>query len=537
MSPNRLAVWPFTLIAAVFSPFACALGLGEINLHSALAEPLKADIELLDARSLNSDEIKVRLAPSDVFNRAGVERPAFLADLNFLPVLEQGRQRIRVTSTAPVKEPYLNFIVELTLPGGQLLREYTLLLDPPLYQPELSAQPQARPEAPRVTLTQPARTEPIEPLPVAAQDKRYRIMPGDSLWSISGRMDVSPSTSREALMADLYRLNPAAFINGDRNRLRVGEELLLPDSVAAGASIVSAAAEPAAPAQVRMEQPQAPSQPASPATLTEAPAGPDQSLVDVLRQLEAQVLSLQAQMDEQNHLLAEAQSTLAQRQAATVVVEATVQDATAVTSHAEQPAQQKPQTMPVQPVAMAPPMQETSTGSSWLIPLLGLLSLLVGLLWYRRRSVAVTGIGEPRQAQAKRAEASFPDINPFQRDVPVVTEMSYDEYLDRTPAVPAAPAAPAAVALVAAQPHAVQQPQQAQLLDDMLASLPDDLDALTNAPPVAAVEADLRERLNEALASIDRGEVDQATRLLIALLDQSDSDDRRFIGEQLARIA
>ncbi len=123
MSPNRLAVWPFTLIAAVFSPFACALGLGEINLHSALAEPLKADIELLDARSLNSDEIKVRLAPSDVFNRAGVERPAFLADLNFLPVLEQGRQRIRVTSTAPVKEPYLNFIVELTLPGGQLLRE------------------------------------------------------------------------------------------------------------------------------------------------------------------------------------------------------------------------------------------------------------------------------------------------------------------------------------------------------------------------------------------------------------------------------
>jgi Tfp pilus assembly protein FimV len=335
-------------------------------------------------------------------------------------------------------------------------------------------------------------------------------------------------------MADLYRLNPAAFINGDRNRLRVGEELLLPDSVAAGASIVSAAAEPAAPAQVRKEQPQAPSQPASPATLAEAPAGPDQSLVDVLRQLEAQVLSLQAQMDEQNRLLAEAQSTLAQRQAATVAVEATVQDATAVTSHAEQPTQQKPQTMPVQPVAMAPPMQETSTGSSWLIPLLGLLSLLVGLLWYRRRSVAVTGIGEPRQAQAKRAEASFPDINPFQRDVPVVTEMSYDEYLDRTPAVPAAPAG---VALVAAQPQAVQQPQQAQLLDDMLASLPDDLDALTNAPPVAAVEADLRERLNEALASIDRGEVDQATRLLIALLDQSDSDDRRFIGEQLARIA
>jgi Tfp pilus assembly protein FimV len=535
MSPFRLAVWPFALIAAVFTPFACALGLGEISLHSALAEPLKADIELLDARNLNSDEIKVRLAPSDVFARAGVERPAFLAGLSFLPVLEQGRHRIRVTSTAPVKEPYLNFIIELTLPGGQLLREYTLLLDPPLYQPALSAQPQAQSEAPRVTRSQPTRAETIEPLPAAAQGKRYRIMPGDSLWSISGRVEVSPSTSREALMADLYRLNPAAFINGDRNRLRVGAELLLPDSVESGASAVSTAARPAAPTQDRVEQPQALSQAELPAALAEAPAGQDQSLVDVLRQLEAQVLSLQAQMDEQNRLLAEAQSTLAQRQAAAAVVEATVEEATAVTGHAEQPAQPKPQTVPVQPVAMSPPMHEPSAGSSWLIPLLGLLSLLVALLWYRRRAVAVTSISEPRQAQAKRAEASFPDINPFQRDVPVVTEMSLDEYLDRAPAAPAAPAA--SVALVAAQPQAAPQPQPAQLLDDMLASLPDDLDALTITPPVAAVEADLRERLNEALASIDRGEVEQATRLLISLLDQSDSDDRRFIGEQLARIA
>lgn len=525
MSPFRLAVWPFALIAAVFTPFACALGLGEISLHSALAEPLKADIELLDARNLNSDEIKVRLAPSDVFARAGVERPAFLAGLSFLPVLEQGRQRIRVTSTAPVKEPYLNFIVELTLPEGQLLREYTLLLDPPLYQPELSAQPQAQPEAPRIARTSPARTEAAVPLPAAVQGKRYRIMPGDSLWSISGRLGNAATVSREALMADLYGLNPAAFINGDRNRLRVGSELLLPDSVEPGEVV---ALQPAAQAQARTTAEPAAPQAALPEARTEAPALQDQGLMNVLRQLEAQVLSLQAQMDEQNRLLAEAQSTLAQRQAGALAVDAPAQDAEPIaTNQAEPTRQAKPQVVPVQPPAMTSPTQEESTGSSWLVPSLGLLALLAGWLLYRRRATAVVVTNEPRPAQAKRAAASYPDINPFQRNVLDVTEMSLDEYLDRSPATPPA------VTLVAAQPQSTPQP--VHLLDDMIASLPDDLDALTE--PAAATEADLRERLEEAAACIDRGEIDQATRVLVALLDQSDRDDRRFISEQLARIA
>lgn len=525
MSPFRLAVWPFALIAAVFTPFACALGLGEISLHSALAEPLHADIELLDARSLNSDEIKVRLAPSDVFARSGVERPTFLTSLSFLPVLEQGRQRIRVTSTAPVKEPYLNFIVELTLPGGQLLREYTLLLDPPLYQPELSAQPQAQPEAPRIARTPPARTEAAVPLPAAVQGKRYRIMPGDSLWSISGRLGNAATVSREALMADLYGLNPAAFINGDRNRLRVGSELLLPDSVEPGEVV---APQPAAQAQARATAEPAASQAALPEARAEAPALQDQGLMNVLRQLEAQVLSLQAQMDEQNRLLAEAQSTLAQRQAGALAVDAPAQDAEPVATNQAEPSRQaKPQVAPVQPPAMTSPTQEESTGSSWLVPSLGLLALLAAWLLYRRRATAVVVTNEPRPAQAKRAAASYPDINPFQRNVLDVTEMSLDEYLDRSPATPPA------VTLVAAQPQSMPQP--VHVLDDMIASLPDDLDVLTE--PAAATEADLRERLEEAAACIDRGEIDQATRVLVALLDQSDRDDRRFISEQLARIA
>ncbi|WAE51385.1 hypothetical protein OSV15_17115 [Stutzerimonas frequens] len=72
MSSFRLAVCPFILLAACYIPLASALGLGEISLHSALAEPLEADIELIDARGLGADDIKVRLAPNHVFARAGV---------------------------------------------------------------------------------------------------------------------------------------------------------------------------------------------------------------------------------------------------------------------------------------------------------------------------------------------------------------------------------------------------------------------------------------------------------------------------------
>ena len=189
MSSFRLAVWPLLLLAACYTPLASAIGLGEIRLHSALAEPLTADIELIDARGLGADDIKVRLAPSDVFARAGVERPDFLAKLSFVPALDGSGQRIRVSSAAPVNEPYLNFIVELSLPGGQLLREYTLLLDPPLYQPDLPALPRAQPQAPAIVSAPPVEPPRARVLPAVEQGTRYRIQPGDSLWAITQRLE------------------------------------------------------------------------------------------------------------------------------------------------------------------------------------------------------------------------------------------------------------------------------------------------------------------------------------------------------------
>ncbi|WP_031302684.1 hypothetical protein, partial [Pseudomonas sp. EGD-AK9] len=117
--------------SALYSGMAPALGLGEITLHSALNQPLEAEIELLAVGDLGAEDLRVALAPAEVFSRSGVERFYFLNDLRFTPLLRGSRSVIRVVSSRPVREPYLNFIVEVARPDGQLLREYTVLLDPP----------------------------------------------------------------------------------------------------------------------------------------------------------------------------------------------------------------------------------------------------------------------------------------------------------------------------------------------------------------------------------------------------------------------
>lgn len=125
------ARWMLAGTAVCWSALAPALGLGEITLHSALNQPLRADIALVDVGGLEEGELSVSLATADEFSRAGVERVFFLNDLKFTPVLRGNRSWIQVTSSKPVNEPFLNFLVQLNQPNGRLLREYTVLIDPP----------------------------------------------------------------------------------------------------------------------------------------------------------------------------------------------------------------------------------------------------------------------------------------------------------------------------------------------------------------------------------------------------------------------
>ncbi|MHC8298569.1 FimV/HubP family polar landmark protein [Pseudomonas sp. ZS1P83] len=117
--------------AVTYSALAPALGLGDITLHSALNQPLRADIALVDAAGLEEGELSVSLATPEEFSRAGVDRVFFLNNLKFTPILRGNRSLIRVSSNKPVNEPFLNFLVQLNQPNGRVLREYTVLIDPP----------------------------------------------------------------------------------------------------------------------------------------------------------------------------------------------------------------------------------------------------------------------------------------------------------------------------------------------------------------------------------------------------------------------
>ena len=113
---------------------ANALGLSDIEVTSALNEPFEAEIKLINAPDLSPDELIVRLASSEDFERVGVERFFFLSDLIFRVDFSNPNQPVvRVSTLDPVAEPFVDFVLELTWPSGRLLKNFTVLLDPPDY--------------------------------------------------------------------------------------------------------------------------------------------------------------------------------------------------------------------------------------------------------------------------------------------------------------------------------------------------------------------------------------------------------------------
>lgn len=242
MAAKRQIVLSAASVAALYAGVAGALGLGEIQLDSALNQPLDAVIELQGAEGLGPDDIVVRLAQTTDFDNAGIDKPYFLNDLRFTPVVHNRKLTVQVRSSQPVREPYLNFLVELRRPNGRMLREYTVLLDPPLYTPGASmpvkptpvvAQARPRSSAPAPAPRPQAPLPNLTPQPDASS---YTTVSGDSLWGIAERSRPAASVSISDTMTAIHALNQQAFVDGDINRLKVGQTLVLPTAEQLGAS-------------------------------------------------------------------------------------------------------------------------------------------------------------------------------------------------------------------------------------------------------------------------------------------------------------
>lgn len=212
-----------------------ALSMGELELKSTLNQPLQAEIELTNIDDLTEWEIKPSLASDGDFDRAGVEKVFFLSDIDF----EIKGNRIVLTSDKSVTEPFLNFLVQVNWPSGRVLREYTLLLDPPVFDDQI--QPLAAQSVPQRTNTQ--RTNNSQSAAVVkaqpktqsrweaedAAEGTYKVQRDDTLWEIAIKTRPSRQVSPQQMMLAIQDSNPAAFINGNINRLKTHQVLRIPN--------------------------------------------------------------------------------------------------------------------------------------------------------------------------------------------------------------------------------------------------------------------------------------------------------------------
>lgn len=136
---RRLALAPILVCALLTPSTALALGVGDIELQSALNQPLDAEIPLRGVSAEESGDIVVTLASEQAFREVGLERPFSLTKLQFEVTSRNGSHYIQVSSHEPITEPFLSFLVEVDSPEGNLLREYTVLLDPPVFASEKDA--------------------------------------------------------------------------------------------------------------------------------------------------------------------------------------------------------------------------------------------------------------------------------------------------------------------------------------------------------------------------------------------------------------
>ncbi|WP_339491391.1 MULTISPECIES: FimV/HubP family polar landmark protein [unclassified Pseudomonas] len=329
-----------------YSTLASALGFGEITLHSALNQPLRADIALVDVAGIGEGDLSASLASPDDFSRAGVERVFFLNNLRFTPVLRGERSFIRVTSSKPVEEPFLNFLVQLNQPNGRLLREYTVLIDPP-GTPGIVPAGDEPSEAPQAAM-------PVIKPPPAVQGKRYTVVPGDNPWLIAKRLhDAGSNASVNELTQAIQALNPGS------DRLSIGQRLLLPDS----AVLPTSAATP-------VDLP-----PAASDEQLAASALQNQQQQQTIDELQARLQAQDEELAGQRKQISELQTRLAEVAPAPV----------ASTQPQPQPALPASEPAPDAQPATEPLAEPEGTNWSWVAGLVGLLGLLALLLFVRRR--------------------------------------------------------------------------------------------------------------------------------------------------------
>lgn len=246
---------------------AYATGLGKLTVLSSLGQPLRAEIELTSPSKDEINSLVPRVASIEAFRQANIEFNPALLSLRFAIEQRGNTYFIRVSSTQPINEPWVDFLLEMNASSGRLVREYTFLLDPAEFsngqaaqvvnpatstiqvKPSTSTSPVAAVPAaepvPKTTQSvkiAPAKPTPVKPAPVVpaatpAAARQYQVKSGDTLRKIAA-MNLG-GVSLDEMLVSIYRANPHAFVGDNMNRLKAGQVLSIPDAETVRANAIN----------------------------------------------------------------------------------------------------------------------------------------------------------------------------------------------------------------------------------------------------------------------------------------------------------
>lgn len=239
---------------------ANALALGRVVVQSALGDPLRAEIDVPEISAAEASSLQVGLAPGATYRAAGIDISPALARLEItLQRRADGRAYLRLVGPNPVNEPFLDLIIEANWATGRLVRDYTLLFDPPNLRatapapiapvtpaPRAAAPAPAPAPAPAAVTPAPAAVAPTPapaPAPAAAAPTapapaaapgQVTVQRGDTAGRIA-QANKPADVSLDQMLVAMLQSNPSAFIDGNVNRIRAGAVIDLPSRDAAAA--------------------------------------------------------------------------------------------------------------------------------------------------------------------------------------------------------------------------------------------------------------------------------------------------------------
>jgi pilus assembly protein FimV len=253
-------------------------GLGKLTVTSSLGQPLRAEIEVIADPKEDVASITARMAAQDAFKEARIERAAVLSGVKFsVEKRANGETYLKISSVRPIDDPFLDMLIELNWSSGRLLREYTVLLDPPGFAEQKPVAPVAVPTVPAQAVAPVAKEEAAvapKPAPVAqapaptgkpakgdakraptpaeqtfpkakaeqpaavaappesGQDTYGPVRKGDTLTQIASDMleTIPEGVSLEQMLVGLYERNKGAFVGNNMNRLKTGQILHIPEA-------------------------------------------------------------------------------------------------------------------------------------------------------------------------------------------------------------------------------------------------------------------------------------------------------------------